>query len=58
MKKKKKKYYLYYTYTDKLKFVPNDEFIDSLEIIYNKNNTVIFCVPPNEEEEKANESNQ
>lgn len=52
MKKNKKKYYLYYTYTDSLKFVPCDEFKEPLKIIYNKNNTIIFCIPPNEEEEK------
>lgn len=41
----KKKYYLYYTSVHSLKFVPNNEFKEPLKIIYNKNNTVIFCVP-------------
>lgn len=55
-KSKKNKYYLYYTCVDNLKSIPSDEFKDQLKIVYNKNNTIIFCVLGDEEEEKVNEN--
>lgn len=50
-KSKKKKYYLYYTNTDNLESVPCDEYKEPLKIIYNKNNTIIFCILDERKEE-------
>lgn len=51
-KSKEKEYYLYYTYADNLESIPCDEYKDPLKIIYNKNNTIIFCVSEEKEEEE------
>lgn len=55
-KSKKKEYYLYYTYASNLESIPCDEYKDPLKIIYNNNNTIIFCVLEDEEGERINEN--